>query len=384
MSNEQKNSAPSAPIGKEKKDKGASNALSWINLILIIILFLLAGFAGWIVWQQNQSATAESAVLKDRLGTALQKIEASNARENALMKRAEALNETSLTLAEQVAHNSERLGKLPGAERQDWLLAEAEYLLRLANQRLELERDWDGAVSMLTAADNVLIETRNPRLDKVRAQIARELMALRAVPAVDRVGAIFRLQALQEQVTSLPWMPEKLIPDVAVEEEPRVLEEQTWYWNTWFTVKDNMTRMVRIRERDAPIAAPLTPDQQYYLQQNMHLMLEQAQVALLREQTELYTHSLGRVQEWLDQYLVMEDERTRAARAALAQLAAWDVSPERPDVTKSLILLQKLVEEQRRGSVNSAAPVKAQSKVQSKVQPEKKEEAAPAQAEGEA
>lgn len=384
MSNEQKNSAPSAPIGKEKKDKGASNALSWINLILIIILFLLAGFAGWIVWQQNQSATAESAVLKDRLGTALQKIEASNARENALMKRAEALNETSLTLAEQVAHNSERLGKLPGAERQDWLLAEAEYLLRLANQRLELERDWDGAVSMLTAADNVLIETRNPRLDKVRAQIARELMALRAVPAVDRVGAIFRLQALQEQVTSLPWMPEKLIPDVAVEEEPRVLEEQTWYWNTWFTVKDNITRMVRIRERDAPIAAPLTPDQQYYLQQNMHLMLEQAQVALLREQTELYTHSLGRVQEWLDQYLVMEDERTRAARAALAQLAAWDVSPERPDVTKSLILLQKLVEEQRRGSVNSAAPVKAQSKVQSKVQPEKKEEAAPAQAEGEA
>ena len=384
MSNEQKNSAPSAPIGKEKKDKGASNALSWINLILIIILFLMAGFAGWIVWQQNQSATAESAVLKDRLGTALQKIEASNARENALMKRAEALNETSLTLAEQVAHNSERLGKLPGAERQDWLLAEAEYLLRLANQRLELERDWDGAVSMLTAADNVLIETRNPRLDKVRAQIARELMALRAVPAVDRVGAIFRLQALQEQVTSLPWMPEKLIPDVAVEEEPRVLEEQTWYWNAWFTVKDNMTRMVRIRERDAPIAAPLTPDQQYYLQQNMHLMLEQAQVALLREQTELYTHSLGRVQEWLDQYLVMEDERTRAARAALAQLAAWDVSPERPDVTKSLILLQKLVEEQRRGSVNSAAPVKAQSKVQSKVQPEKKEEAAPAQAEGEA
>lgn len=384
MSNEQKNSAPSAPIGKEKKDKGASNALSWINLILIIILFLLAGFAGWIVWQQNQSATAESAVLKDRLGTALQKIEASNARENTLMKRAEALNETSLTLAEQVAHNSERLGKLPGAERQDWLLAEAEYLLRLANQRLELERDWDGAVSMLTAADNVLIETRNPRLDKVRAQIARELMALRAVPAVDRVGAIFRLQALQEQVTSLPWMPEKLIPDVAVEEEPRVLEEQTWYWNAWFTVKDNMTRMVRIRERDAPIAAPLTPDQQYYLQQNMHLMLEQAQVALLREQTELYTHSLGRVQEWLDQYLVMEDERTRAARAALAQLAAWDVSPERPDVTKSLILLQKLVEEQRRGSVNSAAPVKAQSKVQSKVQPEKKEEAAPAQAEGEA
>lgn len=382
MSNEQQKSAPT---GKDKKEKSGSNALSWINLILIIILFLLAGFAGWMVWQQNQTVTAETAVLKDRLGTALEKIEASNQRENNLLKRAEALNKTSQTLAEQVAHNSERLGKLPGAERQDWLLAEAEYLLRLANQRLELERDWEGAVSMLTAADNVLIETRNPRLDKVRAQIARELMALRAVPAVDRVGAIFRLQALQEQVTSLPWMPEKLIPDAAVTEEPRVLEEQTWYWNIWYSIKDNVTRMVRIRERDAPIAAPLTPDQQYYLQQNMHLMLEQAQVALLREQTELYTHSLARVQTWLDQYLVIEDERTLAARAALAELSVWEVAPERPDITASLVLLQKLVEEQRRGTVNSNAPAAVIKKAPVAPKPvAPKEEAAPAQVEGDA
>lgn len=380
MSNEQQNSA------QKGKGNGGYKALSWINLILIIILFLLAGFAGWIVWQQNQTVTADTAVLKDRLGIALQKIEASNARENTLMKRAESLNETSQTLAEQVAHNSERLGKLPGAERQDWLLAEAEYLLRLANQRLELERDWDGAVSMLTAADNVLIETRNPRLDKVRALIARELMALRAVPAVDRIGAIFRLQALQEQVTALPWMPEKLIPDAAIEEEPRILEEQTWYWNAWFTVKDNVTRMVRIRERDEPIAAPLTPVQQYYLQQNMHLMLEQAQVALLREQTELYTHSLGRVQEWLDQYLVMEDKRTRAARAALAELSAWEVAPERPNITASLALLQKLVEEQRRGTVNIKTPAAVVEKapVVAPSAPTPAEEAAPAQAEGDA
>jgi len=352
VSNDQQTTAPAE---KGQKEKRGSNLLSWFNLLLIIILFVLAGLAGWMGWQQHQSVTADTAVLQDRLNTALQKIEASSAREATLMQRAEALNETSQALAEQVAHNSDRLGKLPGAERQDWLLAEAEYLLRLANQRLELERDWEGAISMLTAADNVIIETRNPRLDKVRAQIARELMVLRAVPAVDRVGAIFRLQALQEQVTALPWMPEKLIAEPAVEEEPRTLEEQTWYWNLWYEVKSNVTRMVRIRERDEPIAAPLTPDQQYYLQQNMHLMLEQAQVALLREQTELYQHSLSRVAEWLDAYLVVEDERTLAARAALAELQAWEVAPERPDISESLLILQDIVEQQRRGTVQPAA-----------------------------
>ena len=183
MSNEQQTNAPA---DKGQKEKRSSNVLSWFNLLLIIILFALAGAAGFFGWQQQQAATAETAVLTDRLNTALQKIEASNARETTLMQRAEALNTASQNLAAQVAHNTERLGKLPGAERQDWLLAEAEYLLRLASQRLELERDWEGAISMLTAADNVIIETRNPRFDKVRAQIARELMALRAVPAVDR------------------------------------------------------------------------------------------------------------------------------------------------------------------------------------------------------
>ena len=143
-------------------------------------------------------------------------------------------------------------------------------------------------------------------------------------------------------------MPEKLIAEPVAEEEPLTLEEQTWYWNLWYTVRDNVIRMVRIRERDEPIAAPLTPDQQYYLQQNMHLMLEQAQIALLREQTELYEHSLQRVSEWLDAYLVIEDARTRAARAALSELQAWEVAPERPDITASLLMLQKLVEEQRR------------------------------------
>lgn len=354
MSNEQQNASPA---GQSKQAKRGGNLLSWVNLVLIVILFLLAGFAGWLGWQQQQNATAESAVLKNDLANALSRIDASTARENELMARAEALAAAAETLQAQVAHNSERLGKLPGAERQDWLLAEAEYLLRLANQRLELESDWDGAVSMLVAADNVLIETRNPAMNKVRSLIARELMALRAVPAIDTVGAVYRIQALQEKVTALPWMPEKLIEEPVAEQEPRTLEEQTMFWKTWYAIKEQVQRMVRIRDRGKPVEAPLTPDQQYYLQQNMLLMLEQAQVALLREEPELYVHSLKRVQEWLDQYLIIEDERTRAAYASLAELMTWDVAPQVPDISASLILLRKLVEEQRRGTVAPAQPV---------------------------
>jgi len=348
-----KHAAPKTVASKPQRS--GPHPLSWINLVLMLGLFAVAGYAGFLGWQQQQNISGEVAVLRDRLSQAQAKADELASREQQMMAQAQSLTESATSLQQQVAHNTDRLGKLPGAERQDWLLAEAEYLLRLANQRLQLERDWDGAVSMLTAADNVLLETRNPRMNPVRADIARELLALRAVPAIDNVGAIHRLQALQEQVTALPWMPNKLIADQPVTSDaPKVLEQQVWYWQLWHDVRDSISRMVRIRTRNEPMAAPLPPDQQYYLQQNMHLMLEQAQVALLREQAELYQHSLKRVSAWLDEYLVIEDERTRAARAALTELQAWDVSPQVPDISNSLLKLQDLVEQQRRGTVAAA------------------------------
>ncbi len=369
MTTEQKGtdnqSAADAPVAKPVKAKAAKekapassaqrsspHPLSWINLVLMLGLFALAAYAGWLSWAQQQNTAAELAVLRDRVDQAQNNAAALSAKEAELLAQAKALNEQSAQLQEQVAHNTDRLGKLPGAERQDWLLAEAEYLLRMANQRLQLERDWDGALSMLQAADNVLTETRNPRLNPVRATLAKEMLALRTAPAIDLTGAVLRVQALQEQITQLPWIPDRLIAEQpATEAEVPAADDETWYWQLWNSVSTSLQGMIRIRERSAPVAAPLTPDQQYYLQQNMHLMLEQAQVALLRQQADLYQHSLKRVGGWLQDYLIVDDERTRAASNALQELQQWNVAPALPDISRSLQQLQTLVEQQRRGTV---------------------------------
>ena len=379
MTTEQKGTdnqtAADAPVAKPVKAKAAKekapagtaqrngpHPLSWINLVLMLGLFALAAYAGWLSWNQQQNSAAEIAVLRDRVDQAQSNAAALSAKEAELLAQAKALNDLSAQLQEQVAHNTDRLGKLPGAERQDWLLAEAEYLLRMANQRLQLERDWDGALSMLQAADNVLTETRNPRLNPVRATLAKEMLALRTAPAIDLTGAVLRVQALQEQITQLPWVPDRLIidePATASTETPETETpeaDQRWYWKLWSSVSSSLQGMIRIRERSAPIAAPLTPDQQYYLQQNMHLMLEQAQVALLRQQADLYQHSLKRVAGWLQDYLIIDDERTRAAQSALQELQQWNVAPALPDISQSLQQLQTLVEQQRRGTVQPKTP----------------------------
>ncbi len=374
MTTDQKDQATSTPAETPAADAGQTKALpntgkaarpgarmhplSLVNLFLIAGLAGVAGYGGWLAWQQQQQTAADMAVLRDRLQQTQNEAGSLAATEGELLVKTEGLLKQASSLAEQVAHNTDRLGKLPGAERQDWLLAEAEYLMRMANQRLQLERDWSGALSMLQAADNVLVETRNPAFSKVRAQLAKEMLALRAAPALDYTGAVLRLQALQEAIPQLPWVPERMLPEAqtGVSEEPAAASDLSWYEGLWQRLSQALVGMVRIRDREVPVQGPLSPDQQYYLQQNMHLMLEQAQIALLRQQADLYQHSLKRVADWLNEYLMMADDQARAVQASLQELQQWNVAPAIPDISNSLQLLQKKIEEQRRGTVMPTAP----------------------------
>lgn len=322
----------------------------WWLVLLILLGALAAG--GWFALQIHQQMQTDMAVLSDRIAATQEQERRQQQAFTQLQQQLQTQQQSYKALQQQLQHNSDRLAQLPGAERQDWLLAEAEYLLRLANQRLQLERDWNGALSLLQAADAVLVETRNPGLTRIRETLAQDMLALRQAPALDATGAVLRLQALQQQLPQLPWLPDRLLPDSGVDllaSEAQQPLPDSWYGQLWHKISTALTGLVRIRERTGDVAAPLSPDQQYYLQQNMNLMLEQAQAALLREQADLYEHSLQRVQNWLQQYLLIEDDRTRAVQQSLQELQAWPVAPARPDISRSLLQLQQWTEQQRRG-----------------------------------
>lgn len=323
----------------------------WLLLLALVVLGALAT-AGWFALQLHQQMLTDMAVLRDRITTTQDHERRQQQDLTQLQQQLQTQQQNYQQLQQQLQHNSDRLAQLPGAERQDWLLAEAEYLLRLANQRLQLERDWNGALSLLQAADAVLVETRNPGLTRIRETLAQDMLALRQAPALDATGAVLRLQALQQQLPQLPWLPDRLLPDSGADLLAGAAQQplpDSWYGQLWHKITTALTGLVRIRERADAVATPLSPDQQYYLQQNMNLMLEQAQAALLREQAELYEHSLQRVQNWLQQYLLIEDDRTRAVQQSLQELQGWPVAPERPDISRSLLQLQQWVEQQRRG-----------------------------------
>jgi len=326
-----------------------SSALAIFALLLVVIALIAIGGIGWKGFEFSK-----------QLLTLSHQLEQSTEKNTVLIAQLKKTDAQAKLQGQQLQQNAQRLAQLPGADRSDWLLAEAEYLLRLANQRLDLEKDWQGSVAILVAADKVLAETQNPLINPVRQLLAKELQTLRAVPAVDLTGAVARLQAVQDQIGKLEWMP-RTLPKAAVI-IPAVVdpEIELTAWDKFATKAwAGIEKVVRIREHDKALPAPLTPDQHYYLQQNMQLMLEQAQVALVRQQDVLYKQSIERTLAWLDEFVIVKNVKTEAVVKTLTELKSWSVSPAFPEISGSLNRLRQLQDEQRRlGSVSSSAMTK--------------------------
>ena len=329
------------------KPSKVSSVLAIVSFLLVLIAIVAIGGIAWKGFELTQQVAQFSQQADKATDMNVQ-----------LTDQLEQVQQQAQQQSVQLKQTSLRLAQLPGADRNDWLLAEAEYLLRLANQRLDLEKDWQGSLAILGAADKVLAEAENPLLNPVRKLLAQERQTLRAVPAVDVTGAVARLQAPQGQIEKLEWMPrtlekeEKAVAPIESEEESNMW--QKFVQKAWAGIGV----VIRIREHETALPAPLTPDQHYYLQQNMHLMLEQAQVALVRQQTELYQQSLKRTQAWLDEFVMVDNAQTLAAKETLNELQAWDVSPEFPVISGSLNSLRQLLDQQRR---DRSVPATAQS-----------------------
>ena len=341
----------SAAPKKAPKPAAARSLLSWINFLLIITLSAILGVCGWFGWQHHEMLIGHLAGHSNLHMEQQQEMQLLGQEVKALQTALTLLQKNNQELAQQNAFTADQLNKLSGASQQDWLIAEAEYLLRLANQRLQLEHDWQSALAMLQAADQILIETRNPQLTPVRQHLATEILALRQAPTLDRSGAVLRLQSLQQSLPQLPWLPSQLDRHVNVVETVKTNSEPSeapWYVAFWDKISHNLHGLIRIRERNTVSEAPLTPDQQFYLQQTLFLMLEQAQVALLREDSALYETSLMRVSDWLARYFIVDNAATQAAQKSIAELQQWPVAPQRPDISQSLLSLQKFSEQQRR------------------------------------
>ena len=255
----------------------------------------------------------------------------------------ESLREQRARLAEQqvrIAEQQRRLGELSAEDKRAWQLAEVRYLLRLANQRLIMTGDTLSAEALLRSADNTLRELGDADLHPLRAAVAADLAAVRAVPALDIQGLYLRMEALMSQVDALVLFE---LPERPASEPPSAEDWKARLAQGYAAAVAKLSEYIVVSRRDVPIEALMDPQYEGLVRQNMRMLLEQAQGAMLSSDELLYRKSLERAEGWVTQFFKEDERSARAMAEELRRLRDERVAVNLPELSASLAALDAVM-----------------------------------------
>ena len=343
--------------------KKSSGTLARFFLWLLIGGLVIAMCAaGGLFWQQqiNHNHNINSALgFLDRSVTELkQQSDSLIDVQSQQQQQIEKLNGEFNNLLQQIIAQSRQLTELSATSRSDWRLAEALYLARLASQRLHNERRVENPLALLEQVDLILQQLADPQLLPVRAAIAEDITALRLANPVDRQGIYLELQALAKHIQTLPLIDlgsQTLSPKSGnVEDYPGSMAERDsgdeGFWQQF-------TSMIRIRRQSTPIEPLLQPTEAAILRRNLQMMLEQAQVALLREEQIIYRQSLLKVQDYLNRFF-QYSSGAQTLEQRITALTQLEIVQQLPTIYRSVEVLEALLvaRQQRLSETDQSEP----------------------------
>jgi uroporphyrin-3 C-methyltransferase len=231
-----------------------------------------------------------------------------------------ALHERVLAAEAALARLSAR--DLDAAEELD--LAEVDYLLRLASERLQLFADPAAADRALEVADQHLAAIDNPAYFGVRQKIAASRQSLAQVKAPDHPRMAAELDGIQAAIAAWPFAG---APESAA--RSGTAAEAGW----WDRLKSTLASLVTVR-RSAPDELALSLEDQDYVRQRVWLQLEIAHLSLMRRDQQAFRAALARAQDSLAAWFDADDAAVRSAGLTIAGLATQEIDVNLPDITE--------------------------------------------------
>ena len=225
------------------------------------------------------------------------------------------------------------------APQRAWVRAEALYLLELGARRLLLENDVPTAIAAMESADARLATVADPAVAEVRAQLARELAALRAVSVPDVPNVISRLAALEAgavdfRVLGVPVSKARRsgqTQDLGAFD--RAMNRVAQAWHDLFSYRRVEPAMSRL----------VTREEESLRRQHLELLLFAARVAAMQQDRAAYAESIEASIDWLDRFFDGRDRAVAAARTELVALGEINVDPARPEIGAAAQLLQRVI-----------------------------------------
>jgi len=218
--------------------------------------------------------------------------------------------------------------------RDERLLAEIEQSLAIAAQQLQLAGNVEAALIALQTADSRLARAAQPQFLPLRKLINRDMDRLKSLPNADVSGIVLKLESLVSTVDSLPLAFEQR-PAVTVKAPVRKTDASWWnnlateFWN-------EMRQLVRVDRVDHSDPTLLSPNQAFFLRENLKLRLVNARLALLSRDGRSFREDMRQCGVWLDRYFDEQAKPVQSAETTVKALAALDIARDLPSLDETL------------------------------------------------
>lgn len=335
------------PRGEAARSSPATRSRRWPGLIALLALSLvLAGTgAGYRIWQhlttQLAQAQAERRELAKRIATVdlraeLKRLASELQAERAALQTLVDAQQRRLEALEAAVAKAHELAARP---QRDWVVAEVEYLVGIAQQRLTLMRDPHSALRALQGADRRLAALADPALVPVREALGKDVEALRTVSSPDLSAIADALSGLAERVDGLalrrPPVTDKGQAVALVEPS----EPETATQRFVLSLMRELNKHIAIRRHEAPLAALGAAETRLYARQVLRLHLESVRLAALLGDDPVFHRQLRITRDWVHNYY--QDEATQGFVKALSELDRTNIAPPLPQVTQTVAALEQ-------------------------------------------
>ncbi len=365
----------------------------WFGIITLVTIFAIAGAGYYFFMQLRERQEGLGGEVKGELSKQIHDYQAQlNAIQNQLAAlqadiagkdthftktvadfsqlHSEKLDSTRKELNDSIRFIQRQLGKTRG----DWLMADAEYLLSIANERLHLIGDINTTKEALEAADQRLRESGDSGAIKIREEIAKEIAMLRGIEVPDMVGLFAAIQTLESRVDKLdlflPYSgkpfsqssePAKTVEDTAPDAEPAEHNELL------DSAIAKLQGVVTIRHSDQPITEILTPEQAQFIREQLRFKLEMVKVSLVQQKEGLYVVSIADAKAWIGQHF-RKNEEANLFLGELDRFNAVKISSHFPDISLSLKMLRDITKLRLETDKGVEYPAQAQEKQADKIE----------------
>jgi len=224
--------------------------------------------------------------------------------------------------------------------RDENLAVDIESALRLAQQQSQLTGSLEPLMAALRTAEQRLSRTAQPRMQPVRAALLRDLDRVKAISVIDLPSLLARIDEMTRQIDDLA-MANAMAAMPSKAAQPRTTPLELRWWEQGLDAAWRELRsLVRVSRIENPEAALLSPEQSFFLRENLKLKLLNARLGVLARQGDSVRSDLLSAQTLVQRYFDPQARRTQAVLSTLSQVLTQARPIDIPRLDDSLSALQ--------------------------------------------